>query len=205
MGPSAPPPLSIGCVERVRRARVLALAAAAVVPVAVIWPGSRPEPRHASSSTVSASAASPKLVASREPTEQTTTTPLSSSDPSIRSLQGLAVAWLHGYLTRSSRDEDRWEAATADLSSPELLAELRESRPNSVGLDPFSSWRVAKIEANPAVDPPVDTPSRKTLAYAAFVIDGHRTAKKPITLYSNRQAADRWLVTVADQRYASEG
>ena len=125
----------------------------------------------------------------------------------MRSLQGrdLAVAWLHGYLTRSSRDDDRWEAAIADLSSPELLVELRKSGPNSVGLDPLSSWEVTKVEIDAAVDPPVDTPSRMTLAYAAFVTDGHHTVRKPITLYSYLQADNRWLVTVADQRYTSEG
>lgn len=187
-----------------RRRFVLALTV--VVGVAVVWSSDQPEPQPgARNPTVHASAPSPRPTTSRAPTADAN--PSFAPEPSGRSLQGrdLAVAWLRGYLTRSSRDDDRWEAAIADLSSAELLAELRQSGPNSVGLDPSSSWRVTKVEAHAAGDPPVDTPSRRTLAYAAFVTDGHRTVKKRFTLYSYLQPDNRWLVTVADQRYASEG
>jgi hypothetical protein len=177
-----------------------------VVGVAVVWSSDQPEPQPgAGSPAVYASAPSPTPTTGRAPTADAT--PSFSPEPSGRSLQGrdLAVAWLRGYLTRSSRDDDRWEAALADLSSAELLAELRQSGPDSMGLDPWSSWRVTKVEAYAAADPPVDTPSRRTLTYAAFVNDGHHTVKKPFTLYSYLQADNQWLVTVADQRYASEG
>lgn len=115
------------------------------------------------------------------------------------------MAWLRGYLTRSSRDDNRWEFAIADLSSPELVAELAEAGPDGVGLDRLTSWRVTKVEAYDNVDLPVDTPSRRTLAYAATVTDGQSAVEKPFILYSYRQPDDRWLVTGADQPYSSEG
>lgn len=115
------------------------------------------------------------------------------------------MAWLRGYLTRSSRDDNRWRVAIADLSSPELVAELAETGPDAVGLDRLTSWKVTKVEACGAVDSPVDTPSRRTLAYAATVTDGHHTVEKPFILYYYRQPDNRWLVTGADQPYSSEG
>ena len=125
----------------------------------------------------------------------------------VRSLQGraLATAWLSGYLTRSSRDDDRWESAIADLSTPELVDELREAGPDMVGLDQFSSWRVTRITAFQAVDQPVDTPSRTTLAYTAVVTDGRRSVAKPFLLYAYRQGDNRWLITLVEQPYSSEG
>ena len=115
------------------------------------------------------------------------------------------MAWLRGYLTRSSREDDRWEAAIADLSSPELVAELQESGPDRVGFDQLESWKVAKIEPYLALDQPVDTPSRTTLAYAASVTDGRHTVVRPFILCAYLQVDDRWLITDTDQPYLSEG
>lgn len=133
--------------------------------------------------------------------------PSSTPVPLAPDLQGrdLAVAWLQGYLTRSSRDDDRWESAIVDLSSPELVAELHDSGPDWVGLDQLDFWRVATIRGFRAADQPVDTTSRTSLGYAVSVTDGHHTVEKPFVLYAYRQPDGRWLVTLVDQPYASEG
>lgn len=120
-------------------------------------------------------------------------------------MRGLAVAWLRGYLTRSSRDDDRWESAIANLSSPELVDELRKSGPDSVGADALSSWQVVDVEPVVGIDLPVDTPSRVTLSYAASITDGRRTVEKPFTVSCYRQADGRWLVGLVDQPYSSDG
>src|SRR4051794_23905569 len=64
-----------------------------------------------------------------------------------RALRGraLAVAWLTGYLTRSSRDDGTWIAAIADLSTPNLVQQLKEAGPDNVGLYQLTAWRVATI------------------------------------------------------------
>lgn len=196
-----------------RRVLVLALIAAAVVALAVIWPADRTAPQPNGSPTIVGSTSAPRPAASFEPTGPAPTASpspapvLPSPAPSSRSLQGrdLAVAWLRGYLTRSSREDDRWEAAIADLSSPELVAELQESGPDRVGFDQLRSWKVAKIEPYLALDQPVDTPSRTTLAYAASVTDGRHTVVRPFILCAYLQVDDRWLITDTDQPYLSEG
>lgn len=178
------------------------LVAIAAVTVALIWESNAPDRSTLSPSTPSARSAG--TLASSEGTKTVAAPPPSAS---VRPLQGrdLAVAWLRGYLTRTSREDDRWEAAIAEFSTPELVDELREYGPDSVGLDELTSWRVAKIKPYKAVDRPVDTASRKTLTYTAFVTDGYRTVAKPFTLYVYRQVNDRWLVTLVEQPYSSEG
>ena len=135
-------------------------------------------------------------------------TPTAAASPaSTRTLQGraLAQAWLTGYLTRSSRTDDRWAAAIKDLSTPDLIAQLRRTDPDSVGLDQLDSWRVTKVEPYRMVDRPLDTPTRRTLAYTASVTDGGRAVAKPFELYSYLQADGRWVVAAVDQPYSSEG
>lgn len=160
-------------------------------------------------------AASPPQVTS-PPTVVMSTLPVASEAASpagastarpVRRLRGreLATVWLTGFLTRSSRDDDRWVDAVRDLTTPELLQQLASAGPAYVGLEDFSSWRVARIVPITAVDPPADTPSRAVLTYAAIVTDGTHRVEKPFQLYCYRNVDGRWLVGAVEQPYASEG
>lgn len=113
--------------------------------------------------------------------------------------------WLTGFLTRSSRDDDRWADAVQDLTTPELLQQLASAGPAYVGLEDLSSWRVVRIVPITVVDPPADTPSRTVLTYAAVVTDGMHRVEKPFQLYCYRNADGRWQVGAVEQPYASEG
>ena len=100
-----------------RRVLVLTLVVAAVL--AVIHWRSRPEPPPIGHPTA-VLAASPAVQASGS-SNSGGDVPSFSTAPSSHPLTGrkLAVAWLRGYLTRSSRSDERWESAIADLSTPE--------------------------------------------------------------------------------------
>lgn len=191
----------------VRRILLVVLTLAAIL-TAIWWRSGSEEPPVGSAAVETAPAppAPPAVPASGVHTGRVMV-PSFTPRPSAPRLQGrdLAVAWLQGYLTRSSRDDDRWESAIADLSSPGLVAELRESGPDWVGLNQLDSWRVARIRRFRAADQPVSTTSRMSLGYAVAVTDGHHTFEKPFVLYAYRQPDGRWLVTVVDQPYASEG
>lgn len=125
----------------------------------------------------------------------------------VRRLQGrdLATVWLTGFLTRSSRDDDRWVDAVRDLTTPELLQQLASAGPAYVGLEELDSWRVARIVPITAVHAPADTPSREVTTAAATVTDGKHQVEKPFQLYCYRNADGRWLVGAIEQPYASEG
>ncbi len=125
----------------------------------------------------------------------------------VRRLHGreLAKVWLTGFLTRSSRDDDRWVDAVRDLTTPELLQQLASAGPAYVGLEDLSSWRVVRVVPITVVDPPADTPSRAVLTYAAVVTDGKHRVEKPFQLYCYRHVDSRWLVGAVEQPYASEG
>lgn len=189
------------------------LIAAALVGLIWLRPHQPLPPQPADIPTLAATAA-PASTSARPSAQPTTasqpaaaTTTATAAPASLRTLQGraLAQAWLTGYLTRSSRTDGRWVAAITDLSTPDLIAELRRSDPDSVGLDQLASWRVTKVEPYQMVDRPLDTPTRRTLAYAASVTDGHRTGEKPFELYSYLQADGRWVIAAVDQPYSSEG
>lgn len=125
----------------------------------------------------------------------------------VRMLPGreLARVWLTGFLTRSSRDDDRWVDAVRDLTTPDLLQQLTSTGPAYVGLEDLDSWRVVRIVPVTAVDPPADTASRTVLTYAATVTDGAHRVEKPFQLYCYRNVDGRWLVGAVEQPYASEG
>ena len=130
-----------------------------------------------------------------------------SSTRSVRMLQGreLAIVWLTGFLTRSSRDDDRWVEAVRDLTTPELLQQLASAGPAYLGLEDLDSWRVVRIVPITAVHTPADTHSRAVLTYAAVITDGKHRVEKPFQLYCYRNADGRWLVGAVEQPYASEG
>ena len=138
--------------------------------------------------------------------EAASPTGASSARP-VRRLQGreLATVWLTGFLSRSSRDDDRWVDAVRDLTTPELLQQLVSAGPAYLGLEDLSSWRVVRIAPITAVDPPADTASRTVLTYAAVVTDGKHRVEKPFQLYCYRTVDGRWLVGAVEQPYASEG
>ena len=125
----------------------------------------------------------------------------------------LADAWLRAYLTRDNRDDDRWQAPTAELSTPELLEQLKEAGPDPVGLDQLSQWhvtqvepwRVTQVEPDDPIEPPADTESRQLLTYAATVTDGTQIVEKPFELYAYRQDDGRWLIGTIDQPHSGEG
>ena len=125
----------------------------------------------------------------------------------------LAEAWLRAYLTRDNRDDDRWQTPTAELSTLQLLEQLKEAGPDPVGLDQLSQWRVTQVEPwhvtqvepNDPIEPPADTESRQLLAYAATVTDGTQIVEKPFELYAYRQDDGRWLVGTIDQPHSGEG
>ena len=120
--------------------------------------------------------------------------------------KSLAGAWLRGFLTRSDRNDPRWESAIASLSDPDLVAQLRAQGPDSIGLTALTSWRVTKISPIKAYDRPVDTPTRTVLAYAATVTDGTTTLAKPFVLTAYRtDRGQPWLVSMVEQPYSSEG
>ena len=125
----------------------------------------------------------------------------------------LAEAWLRAYLTRDNRDDDRWQTPTAELSTPELLEQLKEAGPDPVGLDQLSQWHVTQVEpwhvtqVEPydPIEPPADTDSRQLLVYAATVTDGTHTIEKPFELYADRQDDGRWLIGAIDQPHSGQG
>lgn len=187
-------------VRRLRAVVAVVLVAAMTAPL-LSW---RDESHQRPTGVVESAAAPSAAPRGSRPAEQAATT---AAETPGRSLQGrdLALAWLRGYLTRSSHDDGGWETAIADLSTPDLVEKLQEDGPDSVGLHELSSWRVAAIKAYTAVDQPVNAPSRTTLSYIAVVTDGRRKVEKPFTLYAYRQSNDRWLVTLVEQPYSSEG
>lgn len=189
-----------GAASRIR-AVVAVVLVAAMTALLSCW---RDESDRGPTEVVESTAAPSATERDSEPAEQGATT---AAETPRRSLQGrdLSLAWLRGYLTRSNREDDRWESAIADLSTPGLVEELQEDGPDGVGLDHLSRWLVTTIKAYPAFDRPVDTPSRVTLSYLAVVSDGRRTVEKPFILYVYRQSDDRWLVTLVEQPYSSEG
>ena len=150
----------------------------------------------------------PTVVMSTLPvaTEAASPTGASPTRP-LRMLQGreLARVWLTGFLTRSSRDDDRWVDAVRDLTTPELLQQLASAGTAYLGMEDLDSWRVVRIVPITAVEPPADTPSREVLTYAAVVTDGQRRVEKPFQLYCYRNVDGRWLVGAVEQPYASEG
>lgn len=146
-----------------------------------------------------------KVTSIQTSTPPTPTPSISATRPRPLAGRPLAAAWLTGYLTRSSRSDNRWVAAVTRFTSRELLYDLEASGPEAVGLDQLTSWRVVKVEPYRPVDQPVDTPSRMTLAYAAVVTDGRRSVEKPFLLTCYVQPNGRWLVTSVEQPYSSEG
>lgn len=155
--------------------------------------------------TVPSTTPTPVAATATPSTGPKTTTRPTPAAPRPLSGRPLAEAWLTGYLTRSSRDDTRWVQAVTPLTTSELVADLQASGPDAVGLTRLTSWRVTKIQPYQAVDQPVDTPTRVTLAYAASVTDGRHTSEKPFLLTSYLQADGRWLITSVDQPYSSEG
>lgn len=162
--------------------------------IASNWPRATAQPNEGAGSSPAASSPASSPAASSPP------------NPEGRVLSGeaLAKAWLAGYLDRSSRDDDSWSAAIADITDPQLLTALEAEGPDAVGLFKFQSWRVTQVRPS-AGSKPVDTPSRQVLAYTATVTDGERTERKPFVLYCYGSADGRWLVTLVEQPYTSEG
>lgn len=187
--------------------RVLLLASVVVVAAVVgVTHGRSNEGGGLSSLADSSSTSVPSPVVPRSTTTDAASRTPTSTTTSV-SLRGgaLARAWLTGYLSRATRDDTSWVDAVTPLSAPELITHLRSAGPDFVGLDQLSSWRVIKVELYKPVNPPVDTESRQLLAYAATVTDGTHTAEKPFELYAYRQDDGRWLISVVDQPYSSEG
>jgi len=141
------------------------------------------------------------------PVEDPPPLPSPTRTPSARSLEGrqLATAWLTGFLTRSSRDDVAWSDTIRDITDPDLLADLQLQGPDAVGLLKLKSWRVTAVTPFAAPDKPVDTPSRQVLSFQATVTDGQATERKPFVLYAYRDSQQRWVVTLLEQPYTSEG
>lgn len=143
------------------------------------------------------------------PTRGSTPPPLPTKTPSPnpRSLEGrtLGVGWLTGYLTRPTRSDDGWVAAIRDITTPELLAQLKAEGSDAVGLFRLKSWQVSAVKPLQYPDLPAKTPSRVVLAYLATVTDGTTQVRKPFVLYSYREPGGRWLIAIVEQPYSSEG
>lgn len=188
---------------------VVVLVAGLAVVVALLTRQPQPGP-----SGPPASAPVPSNVTTTETTAEPSGT-LQASPQSSAPKNGaaLAEAWLRAYLTRDNRDDDRWQTPTAELSTPELLEQLKEAGPDPVGLDQLSQWHVTQVEpwhvtqVEPydPIEPPADTDSRQLLIYAATVTDGTHTIEKPFELYAYRQDDGRWLIGAIDQPHSGEG
>ena len=184
----------------------------AAVAAALIWlrptpPGpTSPAPTLTAALTPSsrqpAPATSPSETASLStPTGTPTTTP-----PRSKQLHGraLAAAWLNGYLNRSDRDDEDWSREISNITTPELVEQLKALGPDNVGLPELKSWRVTKITGYDPPNKPVDTPSRQVLTYIATVTDGRTKIDKPFELYSYLAEDGSWVITSIEQPFITE-
>lgn len=155
-------------------------------------------------------------VSSRQPPSATSSSKTASTPPSTDPSptppgrqqrlhgQALAVTWLNGYLNRADREDDGWSQAISNLTTPELLEQLKVLGPDYVGLPQLKSWRVSKVTKYDSPDKPVNTPSRQVLTYVATVTDDRTRVDKAFELDSYLAEDGRWVITSVGQPFITE-
>jgi len=114
---------------------------------------------------------------------------------------------LTGYLNRpEGRDSAAWQPEVRDITSPELMTLLEKRGANLVGLFKLNTWKVTKIVPYKGkADVGASGPSRQVLAYTATVTDGKQSMDKPFILTAYAGKDGRFLVSIVEQPYTSEG
>lgn len=110
----------------------------------------------------------------------------------------LGHAWIKGFLTRSTPDDDHWHQMIEHISTPELIDKLDADGPDKLAITLPGPWRVTKISHYEPSDSAVDTPSRVTLPYLVTISNGTATQQKRFVLTAYLGEVG-WQVGVAAQ------